>query len=182
MTDALDTYLPPQCGHEGCDLLGPFTTEDGPRCFEHAKGTGTFPIEHAAEAVVQQAESTGKVKRRRRPPDVPPDDMNDVAARALAALVLQATADALTTDTAKMERAILQLADDLPSPLEVAAGILFATTALAGTAGLTDQEVFVIGSAFEDQAAEESQDQTDEGEPIATDDANERGNDEQDGS
>ena len=180
MSDALTDYLPPACGVEGCEVLGPFTTDDGPRCFEHS---GLANIPTAAE-VIDGFASLSAVKARARKPRksdmVPADELNDTAARALAALVLQATADALTTDVARMEQAIVQLAADLPAPLEVAAGVLFATTALAGTAGLVDQEVFVIGAAFEDQAAEESTAAADEQQQQPTDEPIERGDDEQD--
>ena len=179
---AITDYLPPQCEAEGCEELGPFQTEDGPRCFTHSPAMAGFPIEHAPEALAQAMDEAGMPVRKRRRKAAPADDMNDTASRALAALILQATADALTADPAIMERAIIQLAADLPAPLEVAAGILFATTAISGTAGLTDQEVFVIGAAFEDQAETESAQPTTDDGPTVADEPQERGDDEQDGT
>jgi len=182
MTVDLDKYLPAPCGADGCDQLGPFATDDGPRCLVHSGLVGQEDVEAIGQAMRDNIEaaknaedsgtagaaskgpssvkSAGAKRRGRATRDAPADDMNDTAARALASLVLQHTADALTTDTAKMEGAITGLSNDLPAPLEVAAAILFATTALAGTAGLTDQEVFTIGQAFEDQAIEESEEPT----------------------
>lgn len=200
MTDALESYLPPECGVEGCTELGPFATDDGARCFMHAnfaplpegsaaKFAETFHptmresgpddrLYPTLDQVREVVDLGGKPSKRKRKAQAPADDLNDTSARALAALVLQATADALTTDPKMMEMAILRLAADLPAPLEVSAGILFATTALAGTAGLVDQEVFAIGEAFESQAEQESQQPTDGDGPVATDEPTERGDDE----
>jgi hypothetical protein len=89
-----------------------------------------------------------------------PDELNDTSARALAAIICQHAADALSGDGKRMEAALLGLANDLPAPLEVSAGILFAITAIAGTAQLTDTEVFTIGVAFEDVAQTDTEEKT----------------------
>jgi hypothetical protein len=149
--------LLPTCGHDGCTAQAPFDTPDGPRCFTHDPVNAVFmaaKIEHDNEQAM--AEAAPKIAKR-KPRKAPDDGLNDTAARALCSLVLQATADALSADAAKMEAAILQLAADLPAMLEVAAGVLFATTAIAGAAGLTDEEVFTMAAAFEDAALQESE-------------------------
>lgn len=189
------------CGHDGCTDLGPFTTDDGPRCFQHAEGSNSTTLQAAPAALAQrmnaeagipatttssaarpvppadgtpvfggpvqmdelneaaraEAGDAPKAKRKRAKRSEPAGDLNDTAARALASIILSATADALSADTERMERAVVSLASDLPAPLEVSAGILFAMTAVAGAAGLTDVEVFTIGAAFEDVAEQESE-------------------------
>lgn len=78
--------------------------------------------------------------------DVP--DLDDVAARALASVILEHTADLLAATADVEDNMLDRLAADTGLVLDVCAGILIVTSWLAGAGGLTAEEVFAASIAF----------------------------------
>lgn len=83
--------------------------------------------------------------------------VNDAASRALASIILQTTADMMTGDPAVIGEGLQQLSEDTGMVLDVCAAVIYATTTLAGAAGLTDAEVATMAIAYEDQAVTDNE-------------------------
>lgn len=79
------------------------------------------------------------------------DDMelDDLAARALASILLERTADTIKDEGKSAALGLVQLADDTGLSLDVCAAVLMATSWLAGAGGLTADEVFAASLAME---------------------------------
>lgn len=84
-------------------------------------------------------------------------ELDDLAARALASILLERTADTIKDEGSSAALGLVQLADDTGLSLDVCAAVLMATSWLAGAGGLTADEVFAASLAMEpddDQAVE----------------------------
>lgn len=75
-------------------------------------------------------------------------ELDDVAARALAAIILERTADAIRDGGNEAGAAVTGLADDTGLVLDVCAAILQATSWIAGTGGVTDEALFAASLAL----------------------------------
>lgn len=76
-------------------------------------------------------------------------ELDDLAARALASILLERTADTIKDEGSSAALGLVQLADDTSLSLEVCAAVLMATSWLAGAGGLTADEVFAASLAME---------------------------------
>ena len=90
-------------------------------------------------------------------------ELDDVAARALTSIILERTADAVNEGGTGAEAALRALADETGMVLDVCAGILQATSWLAGTGGIEPSAIFAASVAF--------QPENDEAPPIAPSEA-----------
>lgn len=76
------------------------------------------------------------------------EELDDVAANALASIILERTADTLHDDGNAAALALVALTADTGLPYDVTAGILVATSFLAGAGRLDAQEVFAAALAL----------------------------------
>lgn len=76
-------------------------------------------------------------------------EVDDVAGRALASLILTATADVIASEGEKAAEVLTKLADDTGLVLDVISGVLVATSWLAGAGGLTGEAIYAAALAFE---------------------------------
>lgn len=93
-------------------------------------------------------------------------EFDEVAARALATIILERTADAINEDGNNAAAALSQLADETGLTLDVVAGIMFATSAIAGIGAVDPVAVNAAALALEPDAAD-----TDGTAPSLTDQA-----------
>lgn len=85
-------------------------------------------------------------------------DLDDVASRALAAIILERTADAMRNGGENAGDALTGLVDDTGLVIDVCAAILQATSWIAGTGEVTDEALFAASLALTpDDADEESE-------------------------
>lgn len=85
-------------------------------------------------------------------------ELDDVASRALAAIILERTADAIRDGGAEAGAAVTGLADDTGLVLDVCAAILQATSWIAGTGGVTDEALFAASLALTPDEVDDSAD------------------------
>lgn len=93
-------------------------------------------------------------------------ELDDVAARALASIILERTADTLHDGGEHAANALLALASDSGLMLDIAAGLLMATAWLAGAGALTPEAVFAASVAMQPD-----EDETIDGAPSEGDQA-----------
>lgn len=86
--------------------------------------------------------------------------IDDVASRALAAILLENVADAINDGGNQAAKALKDLAADTGLSLDVAAGILYAMTSLTAAGGLESEAVFALSLTYSPEDTE-----TLEGEP-----------------
>lgn len=87
-------------------------------------------------------------------------ELDDVVSRALAAIILERTADAIRDEGANAGAALTGLVDDTGLVIDVCAAILQATSWLAGTGGVTAEAVFAASIALD--PTDEGDDQGDD--------------------
>lgn len=68
--------------------------------------------------------------------DTEPVELDDVASRALASIILERTSDAMNGDNEQAGQALLALEKDSGLPLDVCAAILYVTSWFAGLGGI----------------------------------------------
>jgi len=89
-------------------------------------------------------------------PNLTNETLDDVAARALASIILERTADALHDQGAKAAEALFNLHTDTGLVLDVCAAVLFATTGIAGPAGGTAETIYAMSLAMAEGAVSET--------------------------
>ena len=82
-------------------------------------------------------------------------ELDDVAARALASIILERTADAVNEGGAASADALLGLRDDTGLALDVCAAVLMATSWLAGTGGIEAAAVHAASLALDPSGDDE---------------------------
>lgn len=121
------------CAVEGCPNVGLFDGPDGGRvCFPHA---GPLDPDPPADGPTADA-----------------DTFSVEVTAGLAAIILGHTAMAMTADEGAAEAAMRALADATAMPLDFAAGVLLATSTLAGTIGLDADALDHLADHFQAQA------------------------------
>jgi len=88
-------------------------------------------------------------------PNLTNETLDDVAARALASIILERTADALHESGANAADALFNLHTDTGLVLDVCAAILFATTGIAGPAHVPADQVYAMSLAMAEGASDE---------------------------
>lgn len=81
--------------------------------------------------------------------DTEPQELDDVAARALASIILERTADALGEGADAAAAALVALERDAGLPLDVCAAILYVTSWFAGTATIEAQAVYAASLSMQ---------------------------------
>lgn len=90
-------------------------------------------------------------------------ELDDLAARALASIILQSTADATKDEGAGAAEALTALETDTGLALDVCAGILYAATWIAGAGGVEPLALFAAATALEpddDEAPDDDEHET----------------------
>jgi hypothetical protein len=76
-------------------------------------------------------------------------ELDPTAAAALASIILERVADAVSGVTAVAGRALLDMADDTGLALDVCAGVLLACSTIMGAGGMTAEAVFALAVALD---------------------------------
>jgi hypothetical protein len=84
--------------------------------------------------------------------DVP--ELDPTAAEALASIILERVADALSDDPTLMQSAITELAAETALALDVCAGVLLACSTIMGLGEVTAEAVFVASVALDPVAGD----------------------------
>lgn len=74
--------------------------------------------------------------------DTEPAELDDIASRALASIILEHTADAIANNSEQAAAALLALEKDSGLPLDVCAAILTVTSWFVGTIGVAPEAIF----------------------------------------
>lgn len=88
--------------------------------------------------------------------DIEPVELDDVASRALASIILERTSDAMTDDNEKAGTALLALEKDTGLPLDVCAAILYVTSWFAGLGGIEAEAIFAASLTLKPDETDET--------------------------
>jgi hypothetical protein len=85
------------------------------------------------------------------------DTLDELAAKALASMILYATAEVMAEDSTISALALAKLSDTSGLSLEICAGVMLATSTLVGAGSITAEEVATAAVQYEADALEAAQ-------------------------